>query len=119
MAIQASDLIHQWPVHPIFVKCLVNHILVAFPAQLSGLLFGLEGIWRGGFWVALLTLSFGNGSVGNIKHDSSFVGTVGAVAGVTVRSFHGVILVFSGKRELISLMAFQAEGRHIFFQERI
>ena len=32
MAVDAASLVHQWPVHPVLVKGLLNHIFVTIPA---------------------------------------------------------------------------------------
>lgn len=119
MTIQTANIINQGPVHPVFVKCLRNHIFVTLPAQLSGLLFGLEGVRRSGFLVTLGTLSLGNTSMGNIKYDSPCIGAMRVVAGVTVRLCHIVIHVLPFKSEFIGFMALHAEERHISFQEKI
>ena len=93
MAIQAANLINQWPVHPILVEGLVNHILVTFPAQLGGFLFGLESIRRSGFLMALVAPFLGYVSMGNIKNNSPVIGAMGTVAGVTVGIRHRIFHV--------------------------
>jgi hypothetical protein len=56
--------------------------------------------------------------MGNIKDNSLIVGSMGVVAGGAVRGCHRVIHVLFGKRNFISLVAFQAEGRGTGFQQK-
>jgi hypothetical protein len=69
--------------------------------------------------VALGTLSLGNGSVGNIKDDSSIVRSMRVMAGSTVGGCHRVIHVFFCKRWFVGLVTLQTEGRRFPFQQEI
>jgi len=93
VTIQTANVINQWPVHPVFVECLLKHFFVTLPAQLSGLFFGLKRGSRGGLLVALVTLSLGNTGMGNIKYGSPLIGAMRVVAGATVRLCYLVIHV--------------------------
>jgi hypothetical protein len=57
--------------------------------------------------------------MGNLKDNSLIVGSMGVVAGGAVRVCHRVIHVLFGKRNFVSLVAFQAEGRGMGLQQKI
>lgn len=119
VAVQAADPVCKRCVHSIFIECLIDHCLMAIPAQQGGFFSGLTGIGGCGVRMALFTFFLGHRYMNVIIQNSSFAGTMGAVAGITHAVGDLIIHVPFCKKGAVGLVALLAQCGHFFFQQII
>ena len=96
---------------------LVNHCIVASPAQFETLLLQGERIRRVGALMAEIARFVGKRGMGRVIDEARLIGAVHIMAEGATGISHGIVHVLFGKDRLISLVALLAERRHFFFQE--
>jgi len=101
----------------VFGEHVVDHGVMATPAQFKTLLFQGKRVRRTGAFVAEIACLIGKGRMGRIIYQSRPVGAVRAVTHGAAAVAHGIINVLFDKNGLVDLMTAFAERRYLLFQE--
>jgi hypothetical protein len=105
--------------YPVFGKCLVEHLIVAAPAQFIAVSLGLEGIGGTRVTVALVAHACRDRLVNIIVKYSRHVGTMGIVATGAIGRSHRIVHVLLDKYRAIGGMATDAEGVGLVLEQKL
>ena len=117
VTIEAPVFPHDRQMEPVFGEHIVDHLVVASPAQFKPLFLQGERLGRRRAFMAQIARLIGKGRMGRIIDHSSLVGAVHAVTQGAAAIAHGIILVLFDEDGFIGLVAAFAERRHLVFKE--
>src|SRR6266545_1015152 len=119
MAGEAAPLAENGPVNPVLGKSFVHQLVMATTAEFVTLFFRLQGVRRGGLFMALIAHLAGNRPMHIGIQYPRQVGAVRVVATGTACLRHRIVHMRLDEVGTVGLMTSDAEGGHIVLQEYV
>jgi hypothetical protein len=118
MAIKAPVFSHDRPMEPVLGEHLVDHIVVAAPAQFKTFFLKGKRIWRCCAFMTEIARFVRKGRMGRIVNKSRPVRSVHVMAEGALGVCHGIVRVLLDEDGFIGLVAAFAQLGNVVFQEK-
>ncbi len=116
VAVQTAVFADDRPMEPVLGEHVIDHIVVAAPAELKALFLEREGLGGGGAFMTLAALLAFEWLMGRIVDDPSVVRTVHVVAHRALAVSHRIVSVLFDENGLVRIVALLAESRNFITQ---
>lgn len=118
MAVQTSILSHDRPMEPVFGEHLVDHIVVAAPAQFKTFFLKGKRFWRRRAFMTEIACFVHKGRMGRLVDKSRPVRAVDVMAEGAFAVSHGIVRMLLDEEGFIGLVAALAQLWNVAFQEK-